>query len=352
MTVLLIDFFNTPWHAPIVSSSLTGTDRNNYYGWRLVSSISWGSWSPNNQQPTLAQCIANHCNMWQQLSRWTLLAPNPQTLPFTNFHQVTILPGPPKRLDGWLSLTLRVAATCPKDRCLTPVAGTTALRRAAKRCVRAADFTVGGLVWTDKVRVEKKADWEMGPVGHGGWSGRVDWIPMVRCTEGKIATEWYQMIPIESNWYQMIPDDTNWYQMIPDDTDWYQTIPDDTGWYQRIPDDTGWYQIIQDDTRRCQTIQAIPDDTRRYEMIPDDTRWYQIIPDDTRRPIPDDTRRYQIIPDDTKWYQMIPDDTRWFRAIPDDTRWYQLIPDDTGWYRLIPDDTRWYWMIPEDTRWY
>ena len=273
------------------------------------------------EQPTLAQCIANHCNMWQQLSRWTLLAPNPQTLPFTNFHQVTILPGPPKRLDGWLSLTLRVAATCPKDRCLTPVAGTTALRRAAKRCVRAADFTVGGLVWTDKVRVEKKADWEMGPVGHGGWSGRVDWIPMVRCTEGKIATEWYQMIPIESNWYQMIPDDTRWYQLIPDDTGWYRLIPDDTRWYWMIPEDTRWYWIIPDNTRRYQTmpetIQTIPDDTRRYEMIPDDTRWYQIIPDDTRR--------YQMIPDDTRGYQTI-------QTIPDDTRRYEMIPDDTRWY--------------------
>ena len=126
----------------MICDSLTGTDRNimaDSDGWLPIS-----PWIMTPERPTLSQQLQQHSH--------------PILKPFRsfNFHQVTIFPGPPKRLDGWLSLTLRVAATCPKDHCLTPVAGTTALRRAAKRCVRTAEFAVGGLVWTDKVRVGKK----------------------------------------------------------------------------------------------------------------------------------------------------------------------------------------------------
>ena len=77
-----------------------------------------------------------------------------------SFNQVMLHQSSAHAIHGWLTLTLRLKLTCRSVSQCDKNVPEKALHHAAKRCVRAASFTTGGLVWTRK-KVQPGPGWAL-----------------------------------------------------------------------------------------------------------------------------------------------------------------------------------------------
>lgn len=77
-----------------------------------------------------------------------------------SFNQVMLHQSSAHAIHGWLTLTLRLKLTCRSVSECDKNVPEKALHHAAKRCVRAASFTTGGLVLDPKKSAASASGWD------------------------------------------------------------------------------------------------------------------------------------------------------------------------------------------------